>query len=1105
MTEPPDDTQYSLKPSYVSSSSSEDIVRTPSDDEFSAVQWQATLAGRFEPLSLLGRGGFATVYRVFDRKLQREVALKILHPSTFHTRDSQQLLKREALATASLHHPNIVALHDFDSDKETYFLVCELIRGPTLAQYIQDHPQGCDLRASIEIILCVAEALSHAHSMNVLHRDIKPSNILLDGVRPTGSLPFTPRLADFGLASVPTVESLSLSASGLMGTIHYLSPETINEQKAGYSAQSDIYALGAVFGELLTGQKVIDGTTYSQIIQDISQSKIASLRAKRKDIPKDVLAVFTQAMAPLPHRRYASAEKFALDLRNCMHGKPVSARIPNMSERSWRAARRHPAISVACLLSLLSATLVSALIFVNSLRLAKLNSELEGKNESLQFALNQSELARYHNEQIIYALDMAEATQEFHKGDLRSTRSQLARYAHSEPLSRHRDIEWNLLMQKTQPREMTAMWTAPGALYVGCYSPDGRWLLVGGEGDQITILDVDAKLVHRQWDTGQREINSLRVDPNGSVLWSTGDNGTVCAWNLSDSRLLWSTQVFEAEAHDLIHLTELNRLVVLGSKDEIQILCGESGQLIEHPDLPLVGYRSIAELKDGKRFLAGHAKDHLHLLDGQRGEVIQSLDLLDGDRERAAVRCLTISPDNDWVAAATVSNRLHLVRFPAMERTETLFLENSPRILMFGDGGHRETVEQQPSLLVCMRSGVFHEYRPEVSGNLLLSDQWANDGQRVFGLVKHPDRREFCALTSDGRVLQWQEAETSRTLPEDTELASVQSHLFIDASRLWNASASETLGGGIVNSVHSAAQSPRPLLLVSYQRGTKCIRLDAPNVKVTLAPETQNATLCSAGPAGLWVIEEPNLARSISWTELSHALDRQSSEGELKLEWQHHPLPMRADEFTDFSRTHRLVASSDGKWFAGFDDPAKSVWLMNASVPNQPLSFPVPEMSSMTFEPGTHRCWWLSGRNVYHYDFDGSSEPQLLVALPDLHPRSLAFSSDGTSVAIATSERVCYLWDKSRSQLLQEFTAGADIKTVSFSPCGRTLLVVSHDGSLECWNLASGRKTYWESYFSEPRRDVFTAGFSGDANILLRSRNDQAKWDPLQLSSPNAY
>lgn len=263
------------------------------------------MVGAYEIVSLLGHGGMATVYRAYHARLNRHVAIKMIHPAHLQDPNLIARFEREAQIVAALEHPHIVPVYDFSEHEGEPYLVMKLIEGSTLKALLA----GGSLR--VEDILAiappVAEALDYAHQQGVLHRDIKPSNLILDRQ-------MTPYLTDFGLARVAVAGDSTLSRDLLMGTPHYIAPEqALKNEDVDYRA--DLYSFGVVMYELLVGKVPFSSGTPYSIINDHIYQPMPMPSSENPDIPPAVELVLLKALSKDPNDRYQSASAMIEELQ----------------------------------------------------------------------------------------------------------------------------------------------------------------------------------------------------------------------------------------------------------------------------------------------------------------------------------------------------------------------------------------------------------------------------------------------------------------------------------------------------------------------------------------------------------------------------------------------------------------------------------------------------------------------------------------------------------------------------------------------------------------------------------------------------------------------
>jgi serine/threonine-protein kinase len=334
-------------------------VTKPTSDEG---QTLAALPG-YAVEAVLGRGGMGVVYRARHLRLNRPVALKMLLAGDSARPAARARFQREAEAVAGLRHANIVQVYDVgDQDGRPYFTM-ELVEGGSLAEKLTGVPQPAREAASLVAVL--AEAVGAAHQGGILHRDLKPANVLLtaDG---------TPKVSDFGLARrLESGERLTQSGA-VLGTPSYMAPEQARGRVQALGPAVDVYALGAILYELVTGRPPFRGETAADtVLQVISQEPVPPSRLNAK-VPRDLETICLKCLHKEPPRRYASAAALAEDLRRFLQDKAIAARPEGRLERLARGARRRPTLVVGLAAGVLLATaLAGGGLWVSTERAAK--------------------------------------------------------------------------------------------------------------------------------------------------------------------------------------------------------------------------------------------------------------------------------------------------------------------------------------------------------------------------------------------------------------------------------------------------------------------------------------------------------------------------------------------------------------------------------------------------------------------------------------------------------------------------------------------------------------------------------------------------------------
>ncbi len=261
------------------------------------------LGGRYEIQELLGEGGMSAVYKAFDHNLKRTVAVKIIHPHLVDDEDFIQRFETEARAVAQLNHPNIVQVYDFAAEGELYYMVLEYVPGETLRAVLdrlEEKGERIPPAEAVDLLSQVSDAVDYAHKRGMVHRDLKPANIIL---RPTGE----PVLTDFGLARL--MGSTRRTRTGMvLGTVFYMAPEQVLGEHVDHRA--DIYALGVILFEMLTGRLPFEGESLTEVMQHHLHSPVPDPREIVPSLPPAFTEVVRRAMAKKPEDRFQSAAEF---------------------------------------------------------------------------------------------------------------------------------------------------------------------------------------------------------------------------------------------------------------------------------------------------------------------------------------------------------------------------------------------------------------------------------------------------------------------------------------------------------------------------------------------------------------------------------------------------------------------------------------------------------------------------------------------------------------------------------------------------------------------------------------------------------------------------
>ncbi len=290
--------------------------------------------GNYELLEESGRGGMGVVYKARQLDLNRTVALKMILSSRLASDDEVRRFYQEAKAAAGVRHPNVVGIHEVGQVHGQHYFTMDFVAGRSLAKLAENGPMPPERAA--RLIATVARAVHYLHAHNIVHRDLKPSNILLDD---DGE----PLVTDFGLAKVFEEDSEKTQTGAILGTPSYMAPEQARGQSSEISPQTDVYSLGAVLYELLTGRPPFREENQLNTILQVLEGEPTLPHKVNGRVPRELERIVMRAMEKLPANRYQSAAALADDLDRYLRHEPLETKPIGLRQRFRRFARRYPA------------------------------------------------------------------------------------------------------------------------------------------------------------------------------------------------------------------------------------------------------------------------------------------------------------------------------------------------------------------------------------------------------------------------------------------------------------------------------------------------------------------------------------------------------------------------------------------------------------------------------------------------------------------------------------------------------------------------------------------------------------------------------------------
>jgi WD40 repeat protein/serine/threonine protein kinase len=1044
---------------------------------FAAAPEAAKQFGRFQIRKELGRGGCGVVYLAFDPVLRRELALKFPLPAVLVSPALRQRFLREARAAAGLDHPYLVAVYEVDEGPICY-IASAYCEGPTLAAWLKEHPGPVPPRKAAMLIAAVADGIAHAHERNILHRDLKPSNILLTPVQSqagsqtlrdtvsdwelpgagvNGGLEVIPRVTDFGLAKVMETDrqadgsGCQTRSGAIIGTPQYMPPEQAEGRHEDFGPTADVYSLGAILYELLTGQVPFTGKTDVEILRRIHSEEAVPPRRLRSDLPRDLETICLKCLEKEPRKRYPDAGALGQDLRRFLAKRPIQARRTPVWERALKWTRRHPLVATS---SAISAGLLFCLLILSWLLeslSAKYLALLEHQDPEKTLLRIQQHETIYHNLRQRYDQDMhqLQAHWAVHRGD--QTLKILNAYRPRESLDDLRGFVWYYWWKRCQGEYFwlyghsgkinavaidrqgaviasgstdgtVKLWdgvtgeflaTLPHGASVGCvdFSADGELLASGSEDGSVRLWDVGRRHQRAVLVSHEGAVRAVAFSPDGSTLVSVGQRGALCQWD----PVLARQQALSHRSTDLlcVAFSPDGSALATGGADG-SIVLWEVGGLRERAILPdargPVG--SLAFSPDGK-LLASAAAGGVALWDVAARRVSAPL-AWEGE-----ARSVAFAPDGKTlvVSGQTAGDA------PRSGLSKRFRLEDRQIIAEFtwnrGPINSSAFAPDGQAIVLGGESGIINVWRPEAQTEPVLLGNHPN----VRSLTFAPNGRWLATAGDDDNAIQlWDVASGHRgaTLrghsgpvnciafsPDGNRLASGGDDHSV---RLWDVVKEVEVANwqAHADSVTCLAWSSDGQMLVTGGKDFVVKGWDASSGKGRAALQGHRAP-----PSGVAFLPgAPSVASA-------------SQDGTVRLWDAHLWRPMSVLPREEVQEAWSVAYSPDGKTLAvGTSDGAIFLW----SVPR--VLWDVNE-------------WKM--RAVLRGHVQGV--------------RSLAFSADGISLASGGDDGTVRLWDPVTGQeLLTLQDHQQKVVSVAFAPDARTLASADADGAIYLHKGATDRE-----------------------------------------------
>jgi WD40 repeat protein/tRNA A-37 threonylcarbamoyl transferase component Bud32/Flp pilus assembly protein TadD len=1059
----------------------------------------------YEILEELGHGGMGIVYKARHQRLHRVVALKMIRGGAAAGSQELQRFRTEAEVIARLQHPHIVQIFEVGEHAGLAFLALEYCAGGALDRKLVGTPLPPGKAATL--LQALARAMHAAHAKGIVHRDLKPANVLLtdDG---------TAKISDFGLAK--KVDATGQTAPGaVIGTPSYMAPEQADGRGRTQGPAVDIYALGAILYETLTGRPPFKAATpLDTLLQVVQQEPVAPGQLNPR-VPRDLETICLKCLRKEPPQRYATALALAEDLQRFQRGEPIAARPVTQGERAWKWVKRHPATAAIYALVLLVSVLgliggSTAWLWQQAERaktdaesarealavaydgeqkakaalekayaeqqaalageqqakvaLAKANDDLKTALESEARAKAEAEQARDLVQRLFHVDNVQLAWKDYLAGDYPRAVNRLLSCDRN-----HRHFEWGYLNLLAN-REIATLAGHREPVVQVAFSPDGRRLLSREEGG-MKLWDglVGTMLVDLVGH--KRYIQDAVFSPDGQRLASCGFDGTVRMWDALSGKELATFAQGQPVAH-VVFSPDGKLLACAGGKKSLRLLDAATGNDV----VPLAAQKglvlAVAFSPDGQKLAACHADRMVKIWDVTTGAEIATL-----ARHANRVECVAFSPDGQRLASCSEDAVVLWDTVTGQELVAVTGRKARIRQVVFSPDGQR--------LAGCGYGATIKVWDGVTGKELFLL---AGHTGAVKHVVFSPDGQQLASCSEDGTVKLWDTVAGKALVtlrghrgmvyqvafsPDGQRLASCG---FDKAVKLWNAVTTNSVAS-LAGTSRSVAFSPDGQRLM-YRDGQSAkfydafsgqeigsLALDKDQAMVFSADGQRVASWNQAGTARLWNVATGKAPVMLSWKE----------------------------------RVLTAEFNPDGQRLVSYGDETAVLWDATTAKPLVTIAGSKLRGLTLVFSAAGQRLAWCRGDGIVHLlDAVTAEELAAFDGYPKL-PLHMAFTPDGQRLAVVHGfGNSVDFWDTGTAKKLLSLTRPpkSKIQRLVFSLDGQQLALINFDFTVNVLDTATGKELVTLS----GHIDVNNVVFSPDKQRLVSLSflgNSARLWDAV--------